>query len=186
MNSPAPKRHIPGPVGIAECGGPCESIGPEACDCQPLTPQELMELRPLTQEQAIIITAYTGCVMAPMSLVHAEIEKRLKCSTLRSNLPVLHDRIQDAFYEDFMKLCPSAAKKEPLRLWERMQAIIDQEVAEHGYDGLDSIDPTVVADLIEEVRDFIINPKAPPGSLYRADYMREKLSTEAHAAHEAS
>ncbi len=28
------KRYIPGPQQVAECGGPCEREGPEACDCQ--------------------------------------------------------------------------------------------------------------------------------------------------------
>lgn len=27
------RRCIYNPVQIAECGGPCEQIGPEACDC---------------------------------------------------------------------------------------------------------------------------------------------------------
>ena len=29
-------RHLwPGPQEIAECGGPCEDYGPQACDCRP-------------------------------------------------------------------------------------------------------------------------------------------------------
>jgi hypothetical protein len=28
------ERYIPGPQQVAECGGPCQTIGPEACDCQ--------------------------------------------------------------------------------------------------------------------------------------------------------
>jgi hypothetical protein len=38
QSAPAPRRQLPGPQQIAECGGPCETIGPEACDCGQFPP----------------------------------------------------------------------------------------------------------------------------------------------------
>jgi hypothetical protein len=55
------RRCIYNPVQIAECGGPCEQIGPEACDCGALwVDQDTAQSEPVapTDEELTLVYAY--------------------------------------------------------------------------------------------------------------------------------
>ncbi|MNG11674.1 hypothetical protein D3C84_952270 [compost metagenome] len=64
-------------------------------------------IMPLTLEQAIVISAYTGFLVAPnFGLVHEAIEKKLGRPVWTHEIPATHDEIREAFKDDFLSLVP--------------------------------------------------------------------------------
>jgi hypothetical protein len=62
---------------------------------------------PLTIEQAIIISGYTGILCCPIALLHEDIEKRLNRSVWTHELGNLSmiERIRNLYEEDFLAIC---------------------------------------------------------------------------------
>ena len=80
------RRCIYNPVQIAECGGPCEQIGPEACDCGALWVDQY------TEQPIAIGPEWQPCVKLPIT-VHVR-EQRLgeaHISTREGLTPLLPD-----------------------------------------------------------------------------------------------
>jgi hypothetical protein len=75
------QRRHPSPATIAECGGPCDSQGPEACDCG-----LLQELNPPSPAHAVGLVD-TICRQLPLSPGEARAVVREVASWLRSDGP---------------------------------------------------------------------------------------------------
>jgi hypothetical protein len=66
-----------------------------------------MTIPRLTEEQAIILSAYTGCLMCDIALLHNEIERRVGRPVFTHMLASpgsLAEVIQPVFRDDFMAL----------------------------------------------------------------------------------
>lgn len=64
-------------------------------------------MQKLTQEQALVITGYTGVMcVASFSDFHEDIEKRLGRPVFTHEIPSLRDVIDEAYRADFLALCP--------------------------------------------------------------------------------
>ncbi|MBU0564914.1 MAG: hypothetical protein KJ890_15600 [Gammaproteobacteria bacterium] len=60
---------------------------------------------PLTKEQALIITGFTGIQCCQdFGDFHADVEDRLEMAIFTHQLPALADRIKDAYNDDFMAM----------------------------------------------------------------------------------
>lgn len=60
---------------------------------------------PLTKEQALIITGFTGIQCCQdFGDFHADVERRLEMAAFTHQLPALADRIKDAYRDDFMAM----------------------------------------------------------------------------------
>lgn len=60
---------------------------------------------PLTKEQALIITGFTGIQCCQdFGDFHADVERRLEMAVFTHQLPALADRIKDAYRDDFMAM----------------------------------------------------------------------------------
>ncbi len=62
----------------------------------------------LTQEQAIIIMGYTGITVGDFSAFHEDVEKRLGRPVFTHELACkeVWEQIKEAYYDDFISLCP--------------------------------------------------------------------------------
>lgn len=66
-------------------------------------------MQKLTDEQAVVISAYTGVLCCEFEVMHAEIEKRLGRPVWTHELGderFMEDRIRPAFKDDFLDMCP--------------------------------------------------------------------------------
>lgn len=60
----------------------------------------------LTQEQALVITGFTGVMCASdFSDFHGDVEKRLGRPVWTHQFPALRDEIREAYRADFLALC---------------------------------------------------------------------------------
>lgn len=62
--------------------------------------------QPITKEQAVIITGYTGVLMCNFADYHAAVEARLGHPVWTHQFPELMPTIKEAFREDFLALVP--------------------------------------------------------------------------------
>jgi hypothetical protein len=90
---PAPvgvQRRYPSPATIAECGGPCESQGPEACDCgllQELNPRSPAPAGGLVERVAKSLAEVNSSSAPEIWLSDARIAIRVVAAWLRSDGP---------------------------------------------------------------------------------------------------
>lgn len=64
----------------------------------------------LTLEQAIVLTAVTGCLCCSFSAYHEAVEKRLGRPVWTHQFPGLRTEIKEAFMPDFLAICPVEAQ----------------------------------------------------------------------------
>lgn len=70
-------------------------------------------MNPLTKEQAVVVSAYTGVLICEFSDMHKAIEDRLgPVWTHQLAEPEIWSRIKEAFRDDFMALTPAAKNGE--------------------------------------------------------------------------
>ena len=63
-------------------------------------------MQKLTQEQALIITGFTGVMCVDFTTFHADVEKRLGHPVWTHQFVTLTDEIREAYRADFAALCP--------------------------------------------------------------------------------
>ena len=68
-----------------------------------------MSTKPLTIEQAVIVSAYTGYLICDFALMHKAIEERLG-PVFTHQLPDLQPQISEAFKADFIALQPKGMR----------------------------------------------------------------------------
>ena len=66
-----------------------------------------MEMKRLTKEQAVVISAYTGYLMVPFAEMHADIERRLGHPVFTASLASKETRktVMSLYRNDFIDLC---------------------------------------------------------------------------------
>lgn len=114
--------------------------------------------------------------MCNIAQLQRAIEQRLGRRVRHAEMPELREEIQKAFYEDFMRL--TKPKRDEL-LWKRIRAIVNATPSINPYDDPGTITPECYAAIILEVRDFLIAASVLPHALFRADYIRQRLTEEA-------
>jgi hypothetical protein len=63
---------------------------------------------PLTLDQAVIVSGYTGVLICPFDKLHREIEQRLGHPVWTHQLPdLMESHIKPAFKDDFLALAPA-------------------------------------------------------------------------------
>ena len=72
-----------------------------------------MKATKLTQEQALIITGFTGITSTKFSDFHGDVEKRLGRPVWTHQFadPAVWEEIKQAYKEDFMAILPESAIK---------------------------------------------------------------------------
>lgn len=63
-------------------------------------------MQTLTEEQAIVLTGFTGVLMVDFNVFHADVEKRLGRPVFTHQFPILRDQIIEAYRDDFMEMVP--------------------------------------------------------------------------------
>lgn len=70
-------------------------------------------MQKLTQEQALIITGYTGVMCIGFDTFHADVERRLKRPVQAYQFCHLRDEIEEAYKDDFFTMCPVPTGQPP-------------------------------------------------------------------------
>lgn len=70
-------------------------------------------MQKLTQEQALVITGYTGFMACEkFSDFHADVERRLGHSVWTHQFPSLREKIAEAYKGDFLAMVPQTYQQE--------------------------------------------------------------------------
>ena len=69
-------------------------------------------MKKLTQEQAIVVSGYTGVLICDFGDLHGDIEKRLGRPVWTGEMPSIEDEIKGAYKDDFLALFPEKDQAE--------------------------------------------------------------------------
>lgn len=134
--------------------------------------KSVADRKKLTQEQALIITGYTGVLACSESAIKSDIEKRLGGQIGYITLAHLgEEKISTLYKDDYVKLCPRKHPESETKLTEEQAIIVT------GYTGkITGDEGKFYADLEKRLGRKIVNSEIPSigqekiSSLYKQDF----------------